>query len=472
MRQYSFPFLGLLNLAILLCTVGHAIAEPGSTDRCVGCHSNNDVMPALFEQYQRSKHFESTVGCLDCHAAEEGDVDAFEHHGGLISIIVSPRDCERCHEAVVEQFNRSAHVGARVLVTEGLGDYFLKNLVGSRNLSDHLKYVPGTNGCWRCHGSKIEIGSNGRPTSKTWPNSGIGRENPDGSKGNCTSCHSGHEFSVAEARRPESCAVCHNAGGGDPQVEAYRTSTHGLIYYSKIDQMNLESDSWIVGRDYFAAPTCSTCHMSATPDMPATHDINERLHWNEWLQTTNTIAVKEKCGLPDEVQALPYQQPIAGPKHKDDMKNVCRSCHSGTYVDNSVSQYENEVRFFMERWIEPGRTLFQLATRVLKAAEGDDYRFLTHPIDFVWFGMCNDHAKSAHTGAAMMSAGQVEIGIGGLAANWQSSFVPAIRSLIDDHRNSTDSVKEAVDALEQSFDEIQRSRIDAGAWPEEKTGIH
>ena len=27
----------------------------------------------------------------------------------------------------------------------------------------------------------------------------------------------------------------------------------------------MHKDSWIVGKDYTAAPTCATCHMSATP---------------------------------------------------------------------------------------------------------------------------------------------------------------------------------------------------------------
>ena len=43
--------------------------------------------------------------------------------------------------------------------------------------------------------------------------------------------------------------------------------------------MNLDADKWVVGIDYTAAPTCSTCHMSATAKQPLTHDVGARLSW-------------------------------------------------------------------------------------------------------------------------------------------------------------------------------------------------
>ena len=40
----------------------------------------------------------------------------------------------------------------------------------------------------------------------------------------------------------------------------YNESKHGIIYRAKVDEMNLESDKWVAGIDYTAAPTCATCH--------------------------------------------------------------------------------------------------------------------------------------------------------------------------------------------------------------------
>ena len=43
--------------------------------------------------------------------------------------------------------------------------------------------------------------------------------------------------------------------------------------------MNLETDEWVAGVDYFAAPTCASCHMSAGPEQRVTHDVGERISW-------------------------------------------------------------------------------------------------------------------------------------------------------------------------------------------------
>ena len=43
--------------------------------------------------------------------------------------------------------------------------------------------------------------------------------------------------------------------------------------------MNLESKSWIAGKDYSAAPTCATCHMSAAKNLPVTLDVGKRINW-------------------------------------------------------------------------------------------------------------------------------------------------------------------------------------------------
>jgi hydroxylamine dehydrogenase len=52
---------------------------------------------------------------------------------------------------------------------------------------------------------------------------------------------------------------------------------HGIQYHANLAKMNLDSKSWVVGRDYSAAPTCATCHMSATPNQAVTHDVGDRI---------------------------------------------------------------------------------------------------------------------------------------------------------------------------------------------------
>ena len=72
----------------------------------------------------------------------------------------------------------------------------------------------------QCHGTKIELDENKRPTPETWPNNGMGNIYPDGATGSCTACHSRHKFSIAEARNPNACASCH-LGPDHPNIEIF-----------------------------------------------------------------------------------------------------------------------------------------------------------------------------------------------------------------------------------------------------------
>src|SRR5205814_10707854 len=82
--------------------------------------------------------------------------------------------------------------------------------------------------------------------------------NPDGSRGTCAACHGRHGFSSALARQPDNCGKCH-MGPDHPQAEINAESKHGIQFRANIAKMNLDSKSWIVGKDYSAAPTCATC---------------------------------------------------------------------------------------------------------------------------------------------------------------------------------------------------------------------
>ena len=89
---------------------------------------------------------------------------------------------------------------------------------------------------------------NGKPkySQGTWPNTGIGRLNLDGSRGSCSACHSRHDFSSRRARQPENCAKCH-LGPDHPQKEIFEESKHGVAYRDLKEHMNLDSEDWVLG---------------------------------------------------------------------------------------------------------------------------------------------------------------------------------------------------------------------------------
>ncbi len=77
---------------------------------CIECHA--DESAGIYQEWGASKHFRGNVGCYECHRAEAGDPDAFDHMGHTISIIVSPKDCARCHSKEVAEFDESHHAKA------------------------------------------------------------------------------------------------------------------------------------------------------------------------------------------------------------------------------------------------------------------------------------------------------------------------------------------------------------------------
>ena len=305
--------LGIALTAIILARPvtarGQAIGLPEISEAskvCIECHKRESR--ALYQQWGASKHYRGNVGCYECHGAGESDPDAYRHYDYTIATIVSPKDCARCHSTEVRQFIHSHHAKAgRIL---GSLDNVLAEVVEGDRRFISTAFPEGNAasavlGCWQCHGSQVKVLSDGKLDPATWPNSGIGRLNPDGSEGACSACHTRHEFSAAQARHPNTCGKCH-MGPDHPQKEIYEESKHGIAFAANIDRMNLDSNKWVVGEDYWAAPTCATCHMSATKDQPVSHDIGMRISWNNRPVTSIRPEVSDaKMGLPGK--DVPWQ---------------------------------------------------------------------------------------------------------------------------------------------------------------------
>ena len=67
---------------------------------CVDCHRKTS--PALVMQWESSLHFGNEVGCIECHGANEGEIDAWEHEGEFVSALVTPLDCATCHDTAAD----------------------------------------------------------------------------------------------------------------------------------------------------------------------------------------------------------------------------------------------------------------------------------------------------------------------------------------------------------------------------------
>jgi len=217
----------------------------------------------------------------------------------------------------------------------------------------------------------------GRFDPATWPNSGIGRVNPDGSKGTCAACHGRHSFSSALARQPENCGKCH-LGPDHPQIEIYNESKHGIQFRANVAKMNLDSKSWIVGKDYSAAPTCATCHMSATSNQGVTHDVGDRIS----ITLRPVISVK-----------------LDNWEHRRiSMQDVCSNCHATGWINNFYAQYEATVDLYNEKFAKPAKSIMDklYAAKKLTPTPFDE------KIEWTYYELWHHQGRRARMGTAMM----------------------------------------------------------------------
>src|SRR3990172_10527363 len=238
-----YPLLAIVMFLTVFSSQSDAgIKLSKETEKCLNCHKS--MNPGLVQPWEQSRHATSGVGCYECHQAQTGDVDALEHNGFTIATIVSPLDCSKCHPKEVEEMTRSHHAKANQF-TGSLDNFFGRIVTGETNFNL---------GCAQCHGSKVEVEKGGKLKTGTWPNTGIGRVNPDGSLGSCVACHQRHAFSVAQARDPYTCGKCHQ-GPDHPQIEIFIYSKHGIAWHTNQDHLGTEKSKWVLGEDYVDAPT-------------------------------------------------------------------------------------------------------------------------------------------------------------------------------------------------------------------------
>lgn len=454
-----------------------SIAVPASSRQCVECHRQQT--PGIIDHWKGSKHARTGVGCAECHQAEKGDADAFDHYGQLIATVVTPRDCGRCHQEVGREFEASHHADAGNILAS-LDNFLAETVEGARQPFDPHSPTPGRpvapvngmasslSGCQQCHGSKMALLASdggritvddlapdtaGKPTNTaalervvrddrgrprfhpgSWPNTGIGRLNLDGSRGSCSACHSRHDFSARRARQPENCGKCH-LGPDHPQKEIYEESKHGVAYRDLRDQMNLDSDKWVLGEDYSQAPTCATCHMSGNlrNGGKVTHDPGERISWTNRPPISlvmDTDAAGDIVTATDPAERARLIADTADAK-RTRMKAVCSHCHTPDYVNYFYQQYDDLVILYNEKFAKPGKKIVDALSQegLITPTQFDE------EIEWTWFYLWHHEGRRARHGAAMMAPdythwhGMFEVG-----ERFYMGLIPQAREIAEEAR--------------------------------------
>ncbi len=379
-------------------------ADPGAeAGRCMTCHKEKS--PGLYSQWFMSEHAKQRVTCIDCHGAERGEPDAFLHEGALIATLVTPKDCAACHPKETAEVDQSYHATAGLILESQ--DAYMAEAAGG-----HPATIAG---CESCHGAKIKIdpASPNKLARESWPNSGIGRLNPDGSKGSCNACHTRHSFSKAQARRPEACGKCH-LGPDHPQKEVYEESKHGNAFFTHVDEMNLHADRWVVGIDYYEAPTCATCHMSATVSQPVTHDVGRRISW-----TLRPPVSKMKDGWRER---------------RRNMQDVCSACHGTEFVKGHYFQMDGVVGLYNKKFAIPaGEIMKKIEERGLL----ENPSSFGNKVEWTYWELWHHEGRRARHGAAMMGPDYTWWhGIYEVAQHFYFKFLPEAREYDDPEVNA------------------------------------
>ena len=406
---------------------GHAAGE-----QCASCHQKASA--GLTQQWQDSAHARAGVNCMDCHQAEVAEPDAMTHEGQVIATVVSPKDCGRCHTAEVKEQQGSVHAEAVTLIADRM-PAMTENLSGT---------AMETAGCAQCHGSTIRVKGDGSLDPATWPNSGIGRVNPDGSKGSCSSCHGRHRFSKAQAREPSACIRCHS-GPDSPDKEVFEASKHGMLFEAQKAEMNLDAEDWVAGKDYTAAPTCVTCHMGAAGKLPPTHDVGLR---NAWSLNTPVSERQHLVVFSDgDKRELPESEPpprrgaelaktdgttgtvqaVATPeRRRQAMSLVCLECHSKVFTQGFMTQFDEVVRLYNEKFGKPAAAIMRelYERKILTPAPFDE------PLELTYWELWHDEGARARHGAAMASPNHAWWdGMYRVGRNFYGKFLPQVREV-------------------------------------------
>jgi hydroxylamine dehydrogenase len=366
----------VLGFILIIQTIGSSFAPipdarvnalESSRDECVVCH--RETSPGIIEQYGHSTMAAAEVACRDCHVVPSDYPGAIEHEGAYVLSQPTPTMCAKCHSQEVAQFNQSRHALPAYVAYAGTGD-LNPELLAAYEAIPEGGYQPDKmrNALYALEGPAVT-----RFACETCHN--VGKPNPDNSAGDCTKCHLRHEFSLTQARKPETCNACH-IGPDHPQWEIYQESPHGIAYMTGGEDWGWEAEAGTLDVEEFPAPTCATCHFSGFGASRTTHDVGERLAWYLFA--------------PISSRRPSWQDNLVR------MQNVCLECHNSKFVETFYTDADAATKAVNDWVIQSDNLVRPLIDHNLMSAEPFD-----EPIDFVYFELWHHWGRTAKFGTWM-----------------------------------------------------------------------
>lgn len=459
---FSFPSSGL------------CIDDLASDDTmdCIGCHEYSH--PGITENWRKSGHAQilvkdafgvsaanrkistgnvpeqfasNSVGCAECHTLDpESHADTFEHNGYDVHVVVTPSDCAVCHPVEADEFsqnlmshsrdNLAGNTVYRQLQVSIIGTPMFQASTGRFSQVASNEHTQAET-CYYCHGTRLEVsgfetrdtvtGELTFPVIQGWPNQGVGRHNPDGSKGTCSACHTRHGFSMEMARKPATCGECHT-GPDVPAYKVYTTSKHGNIYSSEKAVWDFKSIPWTVGED-FSSPTCATCHISMLDNTDGevvvrrTHRMNDRLSWRLFgvpyahphSVSPDLTTILNKDGLQlavafDGTETSEYLiSPATQAQREAAMQSVCLTCHSSSWVSGHWQRFENTIQTSNAATRNATKLMTRIWNEGLATGLNQGGNPFDEAIEKKWSGIWLFYANTLRFSSAMAGGGDYSV---------------------------------------------------------------
>lgn len=181
----------------------------------------------------------------------------------------------------------------------------------------------------------------------------------------CDNCHTRHQFSTVDSRKPQACATCHN-GVDHNEYEQYMLSKHGTVYQTLGHEWDWDArleDAFTKGGQ--TAPTCQTCHFEYKGEY--THNVVRKVRW----------AFLPQVDIAENLDDPWFEE------RKEAWQTTCSNCHSPrfamTYLDmmdegikQGVAKVE-ETRKVVQALYDDGLLVGQKTNRpALPAPEVDE----------------------------------------------------------------------------------------------------
>jgi hydroxylamine dehydrogenase len=338
-----------------------------SRDECVVCHATTS--PGIVEQYGHSTMARAEVGCVNCHEVAADYPGAVEHEGTFVLGSPTTSMCEKCHTAEVAQFYQSRHSLPAYVAVAGSEELSADQLAFYQSVPEG-QYSPS-----KARNAIAELEGPDMTPFTCFNCHNIGAPAVDGSVGQCQKCHLRHEFSLEQARKPETCNACH-IGPDHPQWEIYQESPHGIAYSTMGHNWEWEAEAGRLSVTDFPAATCSICHMSGFGTVGTTHDVGDRLTWYLFSPIS-----ERRPGWQDNLVR---------------MQGVCFECHNTNFINNFYTAADKATER-VNVWVRESDEIMQplIAQNLLTPEQFDE------PVDYVYFELWHHWGRTAKFGTWM-----------------------------------------------------------------------